>query len=74
MGYGGGRVAMIRQVEDKDHWRALVNTIMKSTVFLDITPCNALKVNRCFGGTYRLHLHGRISRAKYQRETIAMRT
>jgi hypothetical protein len=26
----------------------------------DITPCNLLKVNRHFGGTYRLHLHVRI--------------
>jgi hypothetical protein len=32
---------------------------MRSTSFWDITPCNLSKVNRCFGGTYRLHLHGR---------------
>jgi hypothetical protein len=31
-------------------------------------PCTPLKVNRCFGGTYRLHLQGRIRRARYQRE------
>jgi hypothetical protein len=28
---------------------------MKSTIFWDITPCSLLKVNRRFGGTYRLH-------------------
>jgi hypothetical protein len=28
-------------------------------VFWDITPCSPLKVNRRFGGTYRLHLQGR---------------
>jgi hypothetical protein len=42
---------------------------MKSTVFWDITSCSPLKVNRRFGGTYRLDLQGRISRARYQRES-----
>jgi hypothetical protein len=32
---------------------------IKSTIFWDITPCGPLSVNRCFGGTYRLHLQGR---------------
>jgi hypothetical protein len=32
---------------------------MKSTIYWDITPYNPLKVNRRFGGTYGLHLHGR---------------
>jgi hypothetical protein len=32
---------------------------MKSLIFLDITPCNPLVVNRRFGGTCRLHLQGR---------------
>jgi hypothetical protein len=27
---------------------------MKSTIFWNITPCNPLNVNRCFGGTYHL--------------------
>jgi hypothetical protein len=45
---------------------------MKSTIFWDITPCSPLKVNRRFGGTYRLHLQGRrISRAGNQRERSA---
>jgi hypothetical protein len=35
----------------------------------DITLCSPLKVSRCFGGTYRLHLQGRnISRARNQLE------
>jgi hypothetical protein len=39
--------------------------IKKSTIFLDITPCSPLSVNRRFGGTYRLHLAGqRASRAR----------
>jgi hypothetical protein len=29
----------------------------KSTIFWDITPCNSLKVNRRFGGTYCFYLH-----------------
>jgi hypothetical protein len=32
----------------------------KSTIFLDIAPCSPLKVILRFGGTYRLHLQGRI--------------
>jgi hypothetical protein len=42
---------------------------MKSTIFWDITPCSSLKVNRLFGGTYRIHLQARISQARYQRES-----
>jgi hypothetical protein len=42
------------------------NTLfMKSTIFLNITQCSPLKVNRRFGGKYLLHLQGRrISRAR----------
>jgi hypothetical protein len=29
---------------------------MKSTIFWDIKPCSPLRVNRRFGGTYRLHM------------------
>jgi hypothetical protein len=32
---------------------------MERTIFWDITPCSLLKVNRCFGGPYRLYLQGR---------------
>jgi hypothetical protein len=28
-------------------------------IFWDITPCSPLRINRRFGGTYRLHLRGR---------------
>jgi hypothetical protein len=31
---------------------------LNSTIFWDITPCRPLSVNRCSGGTYRLHLQG----------------
>jgi hypothetical protein len=43
--------------------------VMKSTVFWDITQSSPLKVSRRFGGTYRLYLQVRISRARYQRES-----
>jgi hypothetical protein len=34
-------------------------------IFLDITPCSPLKVNRRFGGSRRLHLQGwRVNQAK----------
>jgi hypothetical protein len=35
----------------------LTAVVMKSSIFWDITSCSPLKVNRRFGGTYRLHLH-----------------
>jgi hypothetical protein len=38
----------------------------KSFIFRYITSCSLLKVNRHLGGSYRLHLQGRINRAKYQ--------
>jgi hypothetical protein len=39
-------------------FEVLTAVVMKSSVFWDITPCSPLKVNRCFGGTYRIHLQG----------------
>jgi hypothetical protein len=36
--------------------------VMKSIIFWDMTPCSLLSFNRCFGGTYRLHLQGLRSR------------
>jgi hypothetical protein len=48
----------------------LTAVVMKSTIFWDITPCSPLSVNRRFGGTYRIHLQGRIiCRARNQRES-----
>jgi hypothetical protein len=44
--------------------------VIKSTIFWDITPCSILKVNRRFGGIYRLHLQGRkISRVRNHLES-----
>jgi hypothetical protein len=36
---------------------------MKNAVFWDVAPCRSC-VNRRFGGTYRLHLQGRIIRGR----------
>jgi hypothetical protein len=42
---------------------------MKNFVFCDITLCSSVEVNRCFGGTYRLHLQGRkVSQESKQNE------
>jgi hypothetical protein len=50
--------------------RRKISKMLKSTIFCDITPCSPLKVNRRFGGTYRLNLQGRrMSRARNQRES-----
>jgi hypothetical protein len=44
--------------------------VMKSPIFWDITPCSPLKVNRRFGGIYRLNFHDRnISQARNQGES-----
>jgi hypothetical protein len=40
--------------------------VKKSTISWEIKPCSPLKVNQRFGGTYHLHLHGRVSRVRYQ--------
>jgi hypothetical protein len=37
----------------------------KSKTFWVVTPCSLLRCNRCFGGTYCLHLQGR---RKFQQE------
>jgi hypothetical protein len=49
-------------------FEVLTAVFMESTIFWDIKPCSPLKVNRCFGATYRHHLQGRISRARNQRK------
>jgi hypothetical protein len=41
--------------------------VLKTSFLWNITPCSPLKVNRRFGGTYRLHLQSRrISQARNQ--------
>jgi hypothetical protein len=39
-------------------FEVLTPVVMKSIIFWDITPCSPLIFNRCFGGTYLLHLQG----------------
>jgi hypothetical protein len=47
-----------------------IEKVVEKYIFWNTTPCSPLKVNRCFGGKYRLHLQGRrISRTRYQRES-----
>jgi hypothetical protein len=41
------------------HYYCINQHNVKSTIFWDIALCNPFSVNRCFGGTYRLHLQGR---------------
>jgi hypothetical protein len=43
---------------------------LKQSKNRSVITCSPLKINRCFGGTYRLHLQGRrISRTRYQWES-----
>jgi hypothetical protein len=51
-------------------FEVLTAVVMKSIIFWDITLCSLLKVNGCFGGTYRFRLQGRrINRVRNQRES-----
>jgi hypothetical protein len=44
----------------------------KNSIFWYITPSRPVKVNRCFGGTYRLYLrYRRVNQARNKRETEA---
>jgi hypothetical protein len=46
---------------------------MKSSVFLDITPCSPLKYNRRFGKTCRFHLQSwRVNQARNQHEIFGL--
>jgi hypothetical protein len=52
----------------------LTPVVMKSSVFCNIMPCSPLKLNRHFGGTYRLHLQDRrIDRTRNQRDKRSRR-
>jgi hypothetical protein len=55
---------IVIQLRDVCHFvldKIVTAVVMKSSIFWDITSCSPVKVNRRFGGTYRLHLQGRIS-------------
>jgi hypothetical protein len=52
----------------------LTVVVRKSTVLRHTTQCSPLKGNQGFGGTYRLHLQGRISRARYQHKSKLIRS
>jgi hypothetical protein len=68
-----GEVDAFWKHEEKCYWvgfEVLTVVVMKSTIFWDITPCSPLRFNRCFGGTYRLHLQGqRIRQTRSQHES-----
>jgi hypothetical protein len=40
-------------------FEVLISVVIKSSIFLDMTPCSPLKVNRRFWWTWRFHLQGR---------------
>jgi hypothetical protein len=45
------------QIKYMNTW--LMFSVLKSTIFWDMTPCSPYSCTRRFGGTYRLHLQGR---------------
>jgi hypothetical protein len=46
---------------------------MKNVVFFDVSPCISC-VNRCFGGTYRIHLQGRKIRERGTSVSMRLQT
>jgi hypothetical protein len=62
---------IVKQTRNKQTvgFEVLTAVVMKSSVFWDKTPCSLVKVNWCFGETYRLHLQGRrVKQARNQHE------
>jgi hypothetical protein len=56
----------------KIYLQVLTAVVKNSSIFWDITSHSPLKVNRRFGGTWRLHLQGRrISQARNQPALLA---
>jgi hypothetical protein len=53
-------ILSINQINQKIdvEFEVLTKAVMKISIFWNITPCSPSKVNRRFGGTYRLHLSG----------------
>jgi hypothetical protein len=43
-------------------FEVFTTVVMKSIIFWDMTLCSPLSANRRFGGTYCLHLKGRINK------------
>jgi hypothetical protein len=68
----GGRVRyklLLKESSIFVGFEVLTVMVMNSSLFWDITSCSPLKINLTFGGTCRLHHHGRrVSQAKNQRE------
>jgi hypothetical protein len=65
---------LVQSFHRTSHFFRFLNqrTVLKSSVFWDKMPCSTLKINRRFGGTYRLYLQGRrINRARSQLESMS---
>jgi hypothetical protein len=52
-------LAIIRDCVSIVRFEVFTAVTIKNAVFWDVAPCRSCKLNRCFGGTYRLHLQGR---------------
>jgi hypothetical protein len=63
--YSGGQCSVIEWITNINYikcvgFEVLTPMVVKSTIFWNIALCSPLKGNQRFGGTYRLHLQGRI--------------
>jgi hypothetical protein len=68
------RDRLVRTAEEHNRCvgaEVLTALIMNCSILCDITPCSPLKINRCFGGTWPLHLQGRIHPARKQHATCS---
>jgi hypothetical protein len=74
-----GRSAFLWNISKYYHipWRKFSDGINhpEEFVFWNVVPCNMVRLTQCFGGTCRLHLHGRrLNQARYQKKQAANRT
>jgi hypothetical protein len=60
---------MCCQLHGDSAFEVLTVVVINSSIFWDITPCSLLKFSQCFLGICRLHLQGRISRARNQHKS-----
>jgi hypothetical protein len=53
------RSLLVNDLFGSKRYEVLTSVLIKGSIFCDLTPSSPTKVNRCFGGTYRIHLRSR---------------
>jgi hypothetical protein len=68
-------VSFIRRICTDIRFEVLTAVVIKHCIISDIIPCTVLEMNRRFGWTYHLHIHGlKISQIRYKHEATSFVT